>query len=159
MEKGKAGRNYKKTVLPGKNFRGRAAEKWMEALWDELLGKLTLIQSKEKLKRVVGRLISDKEKKVILRRLAIEALVRSGKSYRQISEILWISHPTISTVKKNIFNGGHYKSYRKFYKGPKQYSFDGIKSEKSFLEELFGDIDIWEIIKNPPRPPGIGLKR
>lgn len=159
MEKRKAGRNSKKTALPDKNFRGRAAEKWMEALWDELLGKLNLIQSKEKLKRVVERLISAKEKKMILRRLAIEALVRSGKSYRQIGEILWISHPTISTVKKNIFNVGNYKSYRKFYKGPRQYSVDEIKSEKSFLEELFGDVDIWEIIKNPPRPPGTGLKR
>ena len=86
------------------------------------------------------------------------SLVKSGKSYREIGEILWMSPQTIRTAKKNILGSfGNYKSYKKFYSGPTQWS-GKVEIPKSFLEKLFGDIDIWDIIKNPPRPPGIGFR-
>lgn len=147
-------------AIPDKNFRGKVAEEWMEELWNRLLNKLLLAKSKKHLQGLLEKLISEEEKKTILRRIAVMTLVRAGKSYREIGEILWIAHPTISTIKKNFFsNHKNYKSYLAFYGGPRKYSSWNIKIKKSLWEELFGDVDLWELLKNPPRPPGIGLRQ
>ncbi len=137
-------------------LRGKEAEKWMGVLWDELLTKLTDLKSKKEFQRALESLISDHEKKIILRRLAVNALVRSGKSYRKIGEILWIAPQTISVIKKNSFNmTASYKSYRS---SPRQSKFSGsVKIEKSFSESLFENIDLWDLLTNPPRPSGSGL--
>src|SRR3989344_2674255 len=144
------------------NMRGLSAEKWTEELWDELLNEIAEKNSKKSIKEILEKVISKSEKKMILRRLGVLTLVRMGKSYSEISEILWTSHATISTIKKNILNNAsNYKSYRNFYGGPRRYSSRKSieKLKKSAWEELFQDWDIWEIFKNPPRPPGIGLKQ
>lgn len=139
-------------------MRGLQAEEWSEKLWDAVLENITGSKSKETTKKILERLISEDEKKLILRRIAVGALVQAGKSYSEMSEILWLSPNTISTIKKNIFgNHKNYKSYLKFYGGPMKWSV--IKTEKSFMEKLFGDLDIVELFKNPPRPVGTGLKQ
>lgn len=137
-----------------KSLRGLETEKWMEGLWDRLLDKISKTNSKSEVRKILEKLMSKDERKMILRRLGVLTLVRSGKSYHEIGEILWISHATISTIKKNVFNSANnYKSYRDFYGGPRKYS-SGPTIKKSILE----DIDLWDLFKNPPRPPGIGLK-
>ena len=141
-----------------KTLRGLEAEKWMEELWGKLLDKISKMNSKSGIKKILEKLISKNEKKMILRRLGVLALVRSGMSYHEIGETLWISHATISTIKKNVFNtAANYKSYKDFYGGPRRYSGD-IKISKSFWDDLFWGVDLWDLLKNPPRPPGIGLK-
>ncbi len=140
------------------NLRGNSADKWSEQLWAKLLDKISKLNDGQEIRHILEKLISEDEKKMILKRLAVIALLRSGKSYREIGEILWLSPNTVSTIKKNIFgNHKHYKSYLAFYGGPIKLSGE-IKESKSFLEELFGDIDLWNLIANPPRPRGIGLK-
>ncbi|GEM_PF-725583 len=160
-------KNNKNDSAPGARdienapLRGRAAELWMESLWQEVVNKVSKETSKEKVGQILEKLISESEKKTILKRLGVLALVRSGKSYKEISEILWLSPNTISTIKKNVFSAGkNYKSYLAFYGGPRQYggAVGKIKIEKSFTEGLFGDIDLWDLLTNPPRPPGIGLR-
>lgn len=137
---------------------GRAAEEWQGQLWEKLVGKISAAKSREETKKIMESLVSDYEKKVILRRLAVIALVRSGKSYREIGEILWTSPQTISTIKKNSIGiPSNYRSYKNFYGGPIKYS-DGIKIQKSFLDELLSEVDIWELLTNPPRPTGMGFK-
>ncbi|MEK7192226.1 MAG: Trp family transcriptional regulator, partial [Patescibacteria group bacterium] len=81
--------------------------------------KVAKTKSKNEVKRILENLISEDEKKMMLRRLAILALVQAGKSYQEIGEILWVSPQTISTVKKNSLGlMSNYKSYRNFYGGP-----------------------------------------
>jgi len=135
----------------------RVAQEQAETLWDEFLTKLSALKSKEEIKSVLEKLISQDEKTMMLRRLTAVALIKSGKSYREIGEILWLSPNTISTIKKNLL-GSHknYKSYLSFYGGPKKYSGE-IRIQKSFWEKMWGDLDIWDILMNPPRPQGIGL--
>jgi len=129
----------------------------MEDLWNELINKITASNSKKEVKKILEGLVSDYEKKIILRRLGVLAFARSGKSYRETSEALWLSPNTISTIRKNILsNKNSYKSYRKFYGGPRMYS-GATRIPKSFWEE-FLDVDLWDLIKNPPRPPGTGIK-
>jgi len=103
------------------------------------------------------------EKKRIANRVAVLALVRGGKSYRKIGEILWTSPVTVSTIKKNYWDqSGHYKNRLAVPKRKRQKESwtnpELIKSTKSSLEDFLKDVDLWELIKNPPRPPGIGLK-
>lgn len=134
------------------------AERWAENLWGGLISRILKAKSHGEIKRLLEKLLSEDEKMMILKRLAVAALVHSGKSYKEISEVLWLSPNTISTIKKNLL-GDHrnYKSYLAFYGGPRQYSRK-IKIRRSFWDGFFGDIDLWELLKNPPRPPGIGLK-
>jgi len=143
--------------------RGRVADAWAETLWDKLADRLARIRAKDDIKSILENLISEDEKKTALRRLAILALIREGKSYREIGKILWVSPQTISTVRKNVIGKyKHYKSYLAFYGGPIQYSAGRITRKKSFwkeFEEMLQDVDLWEIIKNPPRPPGMGIKQ
>ncbi len=139
---------------------GKVAEQWQKQLWEKLMNKITSVKSPKETKKILGNLISDYEKKVVLRRLAVTALVKSGKTYQEIGEILWMSPQTISTMKKNLFgNSNNYKSYKHFYGGPIKYSGLGTtKSKKSFLEELFEGVDFGDLLTNPPRPPGTGIK-
>lgn len=151
-----------KNNIPSENMRGLTAEKWMEELWDGLMNEIAKKNSKKEIQKILEKLISKDEKKMILRRMGVLALVRLGKSYKEISEALWVSHASISTIKKNVFNtAANYKSYLDFCGGPREYGLgvDAKKLEKSSWEQLFKHIDLWEIFKNPPRPPGIGLKR
>lgn len=136
------------------------AKDWSEKLWSNVTVKLAKAKSPKEVENILEKLISEDEKASMMRRLAAIVLIRAGYSYRKISEILWLSHNTISTLKKNLIGAyKNYKSYLAFYGGPRKYSGGDIKIEKSFWDGLFvGDIDLWELIKNPLRPPGIGLK-
>ena len=135
---------------------------WEKAVWSEIVNYLANAKSKKDFKEILGKLLSEDEKRIIVNRMAVLALVRSGGSYSEIGNLLWVSPVTISTIKKNF--GGkfeHYKSCRSLPSKNKKRS-NGIetKIKKSFWEELFDtDIDLWEILRNPPRPAGIGLKK
>ncbi|MEK7192063.1 MAG: Trp family transcriptional regulator [Patescibacteria group bacterium] len=143
----------------GAPIRGMEAELWMESLWQEIINKISQEKSKEIVGQILEKLISESEKKTILKRLGVLALIKSGKSYKEISEILWLSPNTISTIKKNVFDTNkNYKSYLAFYGGPRKYSeISKMENKKSLLGGLFSDIDLWDLLINPPRPQGIGL--
>lgn len=140
-----------------KQIMGKEADKLVENLWEELLNKITSSNSKDKVRKLLEGLLSESEIKMISRRLGVIAFAKMGKSYREISETFWLSPNTISTIRKNIIDGKIYKSYRKFYGGPKRYS-SGPKIRRSLWQEAFDGIDIWDLLMNPPRPTGIGLK-
>lgn len=138
--------------------KGRLADEWSEQLWRKLINEIAKTTDEKETQRILEKLVSESEKKMILKRLAVVALVQSGKSYREIGKILWLSPNTVSTIKKNIFdNHRYYKSYLDFYGGPIKWSSE-ITTSKTFLEKLFRDIDLWDLITNPPRPKGMGLK-
>lgn len=133
---------------------------WEKAVWSEIVNYLATAKSQKDFKQILGKLLSEDEKRVIVNRVAVLALVKSGKSYSEIGGALWVSPVTISTVKKNFWDkSGHYKSCR-LMPNKKKERGGGMetKTKKSFGDELFNNIDLWELITNPPRPPGIGLK-
>lgn len=138
---------------------GKEAEKWQEELWEKLVDKISATSSRTETKKILENLLSNYEKRTVLRRLAVKALVQSGKTYQEIGEILWMSPQTISTTKKNILSKqDNYKSYKHFYGGPIKSSIGKEKIKKPVLDKLFEDIDIWDLITNPPRPTGMGIK-
>ncbi|TSC88888.1 MAG: hypothetical protein G01um10143_785 [Parcubacteria group bacterium Gr01-1014_3] len=141
-------------IINNKKLIGKSAEDWTEKLWLKLIEKVSQTNNEEATRKLIEHLLSADEKKMIAKRLGVIALIKSDKSYKEISEILWLSPNTISTIKKNILgNDGNYKSYRKFYGGPKKWSAD-IKYEKPFWE----DFNLLEFIDDLlPRYRGIGL--
>ena len=140
-------------------FKNKHRTEWQEFLWDQFLEGISKAKSKKKIKEMLDNTLSKHEKRLITQRIAALALFQEGKSYKEIGEILWLSSATISALKKNVFgNGGDYKSQRSLgYHA--SWSRNTIPFEKkSWLDELFGNIDLWELIKNPPRPSGTGIK-
>ncbi len=94
---------------------GRSADEWSEFLWSKVLAGIVGSKSRQDVQKFLESILSARERKFLLRRLAILALLRSGKSYKEIGRILWVSPQTVSAIKKN-FSGkaGQYKSHRKF---------------------------------------------
>lgn len=130
-------------------------------MWNVICTHLIASKSTKTFEGALGKLLSADEKQAIINRVAILALIRTGKSYSEIGELLWVSPVTISTIKKNFVDkSGHYKSRRAFStKEKKRSGGKEIKSGKSFWDSFFNDVDLWDIITNPPRPVGIGFKR
>ena len=145
-----------------KNYKPQGNEsrkEWEALLWEQLVSRLAESKSAE-LKKNLDILISEDERRNILIRAAIIALISEGKSYKEISALLWVSPATISVIKKNIFGKfGSYKNYRLLPKSSISRIESGKKEINKSLPDIFSDIDLWELIKNPPRPPGIGIIR
>ncbi len=141
-----------------KDFQNKHRTEWKEFLWNILSEKLTETRTKDQTGKIINALFSEYEKSIITKRLAALALIRAGKGTREIMRVLWVSPATISALRKNFFgNPSVYKSQRSF-KVTKKSESTGILIKKSWLEDIFKDIDIWELLKNPPRPKGMGLK-
>jgi len=148
-----------KKITFNKSFLGRDAQNWSEELWENLLETISKTKSKKEIKQLFEKLISKDEKNMILKRLAVIALIKSGNSYQKISEILWLSPNTISAIKKNVFeNHTSYKSYRNFYKDRNNKIAKG-KQEVSFSEEFLRLIDLAGIIFEPFLAKGLGVTR
>ena len=131
------------------DFRRKHRTEWHEFLWAKFLKQFPDTKSRKS----INGLLSDYEKRLITKRLAALALIQEGASTTEISSLLWLSRATISALKKSILNmRGVYKSQRS-NKMNRQHSKAQTDSEKIILpENWLGDLSIWEIIKNPPRP-------
>lgn len=134
------------------------ASNWSEKLWEEIITKLTEARSRKEVKEILEKLISDDERVMIMRRLATLALVKSGHSYRKISEALWLSPNTISTVKKNAKGGFPlYKSYTAFYRGPRKWSEFAADRKKSQSDALLELIAMAGKVFEPFMKRGLGI--
>jgi len=118
--------------------------KWQTAVWDEITNHLTAAKSKKDFKQILSKLLSSNEKRAIINRVAVLALVKAGKSYSEIGNILWTSPVTISTIKKNFLDQSeHYKS-RRLMSGKKKRGGGKIDIKKSspFWEELLETVEV-----------------
>lgn len=152
----------KKVPENEKDFQNKHRTEWKDFLWDKFLDRVAKTKTKQEAGDFLNALFSEYEKETIIRRLAALALIRSGKGVREIGRVLWMSTGTIGAIKKNFFlRSKAYKSQRSLKALQQPEPLAEILTNRSWLEALLGDIevDLWELIKNPPRPPGIGLKR
>src|SRR3989344_446783 len=115
---------------------GKLAEEWQEILWSGFVDKMSKIKSSKELQGILESLLSEDEKKMMLRRLATAVLVREGKSYKEIGRILWISPATISAIKKNLLSkNGHHKSHSAIYGKKIQSSVSNLPIYKKTLSD------------------------
>ena len=94
----------------------KSRKEWEEYIWKEILEKLAGAKSKKEISAVLNRLLSNYEKRMMIRRFISMGLIRSGKTYREIGEILWVSPTTISAIKKNLLLANGYWSSRRYRK-------------------------------------------
>lgn len=148
-------------MVSDKDFKSKHRTEWKYFLWQRFLEKLTATKTLKETSRVAGSLFSEYEKDLITKRIAALALIRSGMGIREIGRVLWMGTATINALKKNCFgNLGAYKSQRSFKSRPKSKPVQ-LLAQKSWLDDLLdglNGVDILDLLKNPPRPPGIGLK-
>lgn len=90
----------------------KSRKEWEDFIWLNFLENAEKAKSNKKLKIFLDSLLSANEKKLIIKRLAVLAMIKSGKSYKEVGEILWVSPSTISALKKSILNQFGYRSNR-----------------------------------------------
>ncbi|MBI4085962.1 MAG: hypothetical protein HY433_01815 [Candidatus Liptonbacteria bacterium] len=91
------------------SFSSRSA--WEENVWRTLIAKFTILREPKKLSTALELLITAKERSLLLRRAAAIDRILAGTSYRKIGEELWLTHQTISGIKKAL----NEKKYRSYY--------------------------------------------
>jgi len=94
----------------------KSRKDWEGYLWETVLENIARLNTERELKSFLNSLLSEAEKKNISRRLIVFSLLKQGKTYREIGEILWISPGTISAIKKSLINKENYRSKRGIYK-------------------------------------------
>ncbi len=118
--------------------RFKSREEWENYLVENFLETVEKISSHQKIVSFLDNLLSDEEKRDISRRLAVIALLREGKTYKEISEILWISPGTISAIKKTLLNYKNYRSKHSLY-GKNVIRTETIQKMKAIPPETFFD--------------------
>ena len=98
-----------------KFFTTEANKKLEERVWQKFLEKMKLAVSSKNAGEALEILLSFYEKKELMRILAIISLLNEGRTYREISEILGVSHQTIRAVKKCLLENSSkfYNPYRR----------------------------------------------
>jgi len=94
----------------------KSRKEWEKYIWKEILEKLAGAKSKKEINAILNRLLSNYEKRMMIRRFIAMGLIRLGKTYREIGEILWASPTTISAIKKNLLLTNGYRSSRRYRK-------------------------------------------
>lgn len=116
-----------------KIFKFKSRKEWGESAWLNFLKDIKKTKSEKKLKELLNVLISAKEKNFIIRRLMAVYLIKKGKSYKEIGDILWISPTTISAIKKSIFKKSDYQARISIVKSDK---------DRKKIEKLNIDFDL-----------------
>jgi uncharacterized protein YerC len=88
----------------------KSRKEWEAAIWGKFLENIRQSKSKRELKEFFNGLLSAGEKKAIIKRLIAISLIKQGKTYRDIREIVWISHNTISALKKMLKKRSEYQN-------------------------------------------------
>jgi DNA-binding CsgD family transcriptional regulator len=122
------------------NFKSR--KEWESFIWSDFLKKITDGKFPKEARDVFNGLLTENEKRLIIKRLTALAMIKSGKSYKDIGEILWISPSTISALKKSVLKKSGYKSSREYHGANKN-------KETKHIKGLSKGVDFNELFRFP----------
>lgn len=90
----------------------KSRKEWSDNAWRQLLKDI----KHPALSASLDSLLSSYEKNIIINRFAAVALIKDGRTYREIGRELWLSPNTIRSLKRVLENHSarDYKSYRLF---------------------------------------------
>ncbi|MDP3948705.1 MAG: Trp family transcriptional regulator [bacterium] len=115
-----------------------------ENIWRKFLENVENAGHKHETAKFLDSILTANEKKLISKRLAALALIKSEKSYREIGRILWISPSTVSGLKKSIrgiYQSNRYRATKS--KNEKRKSMGGIPASTI--------LDYWANLSLPSR--------
>lgn len=111
-----------KTVPSIRTFKSR--KEWEAKIWKQLVNGLVQITSTKGMERSLALILTAYEKKQMIKRVVAVSLLKQGKTYREIGEMLWLSPSTISALKKSLRTSeeyvSHYTRNKKHEKPPKR---------------------------------------
>ena len=122
----------------------KSRKEWELALWEDFLERIERANLQQKIKPLFNSVLSQNEKRLIIRRLAAVSLIRKGKSYKEIGEILWLSPNTISSIKKGLKSGNFYRS-----RESKRKERPVSKNKTGLLSDVIEFIDYWLSVMPP----------
>jgi len=93
-----------------KKFKSR--KEWEEYAWSHLVDGLARATSAKEIGSSLNILLTAYEKKHMIKRAAAISLLKEGKSYKEIGELLWLSPQTISAIQKSVRAEGMHISRR-----------------------------------------------
>ena len=77
-------------------------KEWEDYVWLVLIKEIVKSNSIKKLEKMLGMLLTGHEKKQMIKRASAISLLKQGKSYSEIGEVLWLSPTTISAIRKSL---------------------------------------------------------
>lgn len=95
-------------------YKFKSRKEWEDFLWLKFLENAEKARADKYLKNFLDGLLSINEKKLIIKRLTALAMIKAGKSYKEMEEVLWVSPSTISALKKSVLKQSGYQSNRHY---------------------------------------------
>lgn len=139
------------------DFKNKYRKEWQDDVWRLFLKEF----SDQKFRNLADTIFSAYEKKLIINRIAAVSLIREGVGTQEIARLLWLSRSTISAIKNSLFsksvNYGSQRSFKGLGRNTRKLSGKAIKISEPF--HFLDGVDLLEILKNPPRPKGLGVTR
>lgn len=97
-----------KSVAELQKFRSR--NEWKDYIWKKLVEEIVQTVSVKDAEQLLNLLLTVHEKKQMIKRAVAISLLKQGKSYNAIGELLWLSPTTISAIRKSMHERGEYIS-------------------------------------------------
>ena len=88
----------------------KSRREWEEHAWEKIVEGLAMAKSSRGIKDSLDLLLTASEKKQMINRATAIFMLKQGKTYREIGEMLWLSPATISAIKKSMKQGQRYIS-------------------------------------------------
>lgn len=130
----------------------KSRKEWEKFIWGKFLESVKKTDSNKQLGKLLDSVLSENEKRLIIKRIAAISLIRQGKTYKEIGEILWLSPSTISSIKKSLKSGLFYQSRRDIDRKKKNQKRDS-------KEKAIPPLTIFDYWLNFPLPPMTGRGR
>src|SRR3989344_4019267 len=89
-----------KSILAINKFNSR--REWEKYIWSILIKEIIKADSIKEIEKVLDLLLTAHEKKQMIKRASAISLLKQGKSYSEIGEVLWLSPTTISAIRKSL---------------------------------------------------------
>ena len=89
-----------KSILAINKFNSR--KEWEKYIWSILIKEIIKANSIKEIEKVLDLLLTAHEKKQMIKRASAISLLKQGKSYSEIGEVLWLSPTTISAIRKSL---------------------------------------------------------
>ena len=136
-----------KTIPSVNKFKSR--REWEANVWSKLIGGFTRISSPQEMEKSLNLLLTSHEKTQMIKRASAISLLKQGKSYREIGELLWLSPTTVNAIRKSLRRKKGYVSDYMHNKKPE-------KKQKPLTKKELGQLlfTIWaDSLFTLPSPP------
>ncbi len=136
-----------KSIPSVNKFKSR--KEWEKHIWSLLIKILVKANSTQEIEKLLNMLLTAHEKKQMIKRASAVSLLKQGKSYQEIGEILWLSPVTISAIRKSMHaQKGYISSYARNKKPEKKLK----RLTKKEWEQLEFSLWIGSLFTLPPPP-------